>query len=585
MNLIHQIYTLLSKRDRLVVLGLLGISFLVSLIEMASITGVMAFISLATRFDVVEQNKYYVWGRDILGSQGPFDFFLVTGFLLIAFYLLRSVLNVALVFVITRFSFAKHYDFSTRFFQHFLSMNTGEVVRQNSAAISSMIFHASVCFTYILSSLLIVCAEVLTILSVYGMLVYINWKMTVLLTILLAAQSGILIFLFSRSIKKAGNKSHIHSVQTQKIFNESFGNFKLIRLLSNQDFMTEKFNESMLGYSRANALNATLQACPRFVLEGMGCTILLAIIIYFICYRHDHHAMMPIVSMYSLAFYRFLPSVNKILACVNQVFFSRPAVDKINDYVACKTEQLGDEQIEFKNQIALQDISFAYPGRTPVLSTISLEITKGEHVAIIGSSGGGKSTLLDLMMGVHCLEHGKILIDGKELTPGNLKAWRKKIGYIPQAIYLFDGTVAQNVVFGRAYDQARVVQCLREAHIYEYLQTLEGIQTQLGEGGVKLSGGQKQRIAIARALYGNPELLILDEATSALDSQTEAAVMRDIYQENQNKTMIIVAHRLSTVARCDKIYELDGNGIRCVSYDQLENVSRSYEEEHKQTLP
>ena len=193
---------------------------------------------------------------------------------------------------------------------------------------------------------------------------------------------------------------------------------------------------------------------------------------------------------------------------------------------------------------------------------MTLTINKGEKIAFVGESGAGKSTLVDLIIGLHQPSEGQIVIDNKTLDVSNLQSWRSQIGYIPQQVYLFDGTIADNVCFGRELNRNLMEHVLKQANIFDFLQTKQGIKTLVGEGGVQLSGGQKQRVAIARALYGKPEILVLDEATSALDDKTEQRIMYEIYQASRDKTLIIIAHRLSTIVDCDKIYTIK-NGCIC----------------------
>jgi ABC-type multidrug transport system fused ATPase/permease subunit len=195
------------------------------------------------------------------------------------------------------------------------------------------------------------------------------------------------------------------------------------------------------------------------------------------------------------------------------------------------------------------------------LNSINLTINKGDKIAFVGKSGSGKSTLVDLIIGLYQPSQGELCIDGVPINKSNLQNWRSQIGYIPQQVYLFDGTIAENVCFGRKIDQSLLEKTLKQANIFNFLQGKQGVKTIVGEGGIQLSGGQKQRIAIARALYGQPEILVLDEATSALDDKTEKKIMHEIYQISQNKTLIIIAHRLSTIKRCDVVYEIKNKTI------------------------
>lgn len=217
--------------------------------------------------------------------------------------------------------------------------------------------------------------------------------------------------------------------------------------------------------------------------------------------------------------------------------------------------------MEFEREIRLQNVTFEYENHKPVFENLNLTLKKGQKVAFIGESGSGKSTLVDILIGLYKPKSGEIFIDETRLSLENLKNWRRKVGYIPQSVYLFDGTVAENVVFGREYNESKIKEVLKLANVYDFLQKKEGLFTKVGEGGVMLSGGQKQRIAIARALYGDPEILVLDEATSALDNETESKIMEEIYEVSQDKTLIIIAHRLSTIEHCERIFRIKEGGV------------------------
>jgi ATP-binding cassette subfamily B protein/ATP-binding cassette subfamily C protein len=357
------------------------------------------------------------------------------------------------------------------------------------------------------------------------------------------------------------------------VYNESVGNFKLVKLGTREKAMTTRFDAVTYRYGLAQVLYATLQAVPRFILETVGFLILVSIILYVI-YRHNNAAfVVPIVSLYALAFYRLLPSLNKILSSFNQLVFAQHGAYGIYEFLQYPIETVGFQSLPFDHTISVHNISFGYLPQKNVLHQAFLSINKGERVALVGPSGAGKSTMADLIMGLYHPSQGQVMIDDQVLTESNQGSWRRKIGYIPQSIYLFDATVADNVVFGRAYDQQKLERCLQQAHIYDFLMDQQGFETKVGEGGIKLSGGQKQRIAIARALYSQPVLLILDEATSALDHEVESAVMNEIYQLDRGITMIVIAHRLTTVARCDKIYKIDQGSVCLVTFEQIAKSS------------
>jgi ABC-type multidrug transport system fused ATPase/permease subunit len=279
-------------------------------------------------------------------------------------------------------------------------------------------------------------------------------------------------------------------------------------------------------------------------------------------YQSDISGTLALISMFVLGLYRLMPSANRILTGYNQILFYKSSLDIIHNDLMYDAEKLQNTPINFTKTLQLDHIFFEYNEVKPILEDISLTIQKGDKIAFIGESGSGKSTLIDLIIGLYRPKSGTIRVDGTLLDERNIKAWRSKIGYIPQSIYLFDSTVAQNVAFGKAIDDVQIKESLRQANILEFLETYhKGIDTLVGEGGIKLSGGQRQRIAIARALYGNPEILVLDEATSSLDSATEAKIMEEIYKIAENKTLIVIAHRLSTIEGCKKIIRLENSTI------------------------
>jgi ATP-binding cassette subfamily B protein len=238
------------------------------------------------------------------------------------------------------------------------------------------------------------------------------------------------------------------------------------------------------------------------------------------------------------------------------------SIDVVENELQTEQENLKDDIVVFDREIKLTGVDFSYQKKS-ALKDITLTINKGEKIAFVGESGAGKSTLVDLIIGLYRPIHGEVRVDNIILNKSNLQNWRSQIGYIPQQIYLFDGTIKDNICFGRKLDETLLNKVLKQSNIFHFLQTKQGVETLVGEGGIQLSGGQKQRIAIARALYGQPEILVLDEATSALDDETERKIMHEIYKISQNKTLIIIAHRLSTIKGCDKVYEIKDGSIKC----------------------
>ncbi|MFH1254479.1 MAG: ATP-binding cassette domain-containing protein [bacterium] len=630
MNFFKQVLSLLSKKDKKVFILLFILSFIVSIFESISISAMMFFISTVTNFNFIEQTRYYKYLNSFLGFSSPSKFILFLGVTVAILYILRAGLNVFHIFATSGFAVGKGRAAALGVYSGFLGFYYGDFTANNSAHISQAIFSECNALANVCLGFLNLLSELLTFVCIYTMLLWVNFKMTLALTIFLLAIILFVLKLFSKKLSDAGCANQRHTADMSKVFTEAFGNFKLIKLHGNKEIFINRFSLANYGILHANVFHNILQGMPRFFVETLGFLILVLMVIYVIFVYHDSAFIIPIVSVYALALYRFLPSINKILASYNQIIFNKASVGKLYEYFKTKPEILGNESISFGNKIELKNLTFYYnrlllkPGASPmgdgsslrsdvastdastssprarqldgarpaasgvatngeawkpvegcefqkrsndsklILDKTNLTVYKGQRVAFVGPSGSGKSTLADLIMGILRACDGQILIDGQILTYDNLRDWRSKIGYIPQQIYLFDGTVAENVVFGRAYDEQKLIHVLKKSNIYDFLFTQEGFHTMVGEAGIKLSGGQKQRIASARALYGDPEMLVLDEATSALDSKTEDLIMNEIYKVNEDKTLIVIAHRLTTIEKCDIVYKVSDGQIQLV---------------------
>jgi len=339
----------------------------------------------------------------------------------------------------------------------------------------------------------------------------------------------------------------------------------MIKLRTSEEKITTSFSDLIKRLTNLMVESETLQQIPKLFLELIGFSLIISIIMYWIIDGgSDITEHMGMLTVFFFAMYRLMPATNQVISSVNSMIALKKSLDLIKENLLYETENLGEKECSFKNEIKLDMLSFEYLKNKPVLKDINLSIKKGENIAFIGSSGSGKSTIVDLIIGLYQPASGKIYLDGTELNSENIRSWRRNIGYIPQDIYLFDASVAENIALESFdnIDENRVVEVLKQAHIYDFLKdNLEGVNTIVGDKGVKLSGGQKQRIAIARALYHDPDVLVLDEATSALDTTTEKEIMKNIYEAGEGKTLIIIAHRLSTITQCDVIYTLENGTI------------------------
>ncbi|HLD96065.1 MAG TPA: ABC transporter ATP-binding protein, partial [Alphaproteobacteria bacterium] len=338
----------------------------------------------------------------------------------------------------------------------------------------------------------------------------------------------------------------------------------------------DAYNEHSLIKAKAVALQSATNQLPRMVLEVLFIAIFV-VTICVLCLEHETPVtMMGTLGGYLYVGFRVMPGLNRILNQLNTVKSSTPYIERVyKEYTTLEAVDayVSVKNFSFKDSLKIQNVFYRYPNTAKdVLEDISLEIKKGSCVGIIGQTGSGKSTLVDLVLGLLKPTKGSILIDNK--YPVNCQEWHKHIGYVPQSIYLIDDTIEANIVFGDNHvDEVRLNEAVKASQLGRFIEKLpSGVKTLVGERGVRLSGGERQRIAIARALYRNPDVLIFDEATSALDNETEARLMETIHKVSQNRTVIMIAHRLTTLRDCSSIIHLENGVMKDVlTYDQLIN--------------
>lgn len=543
---------LTTRKDKISLLILLGMTIFSSIIETIGVGIIMPFITFASNPSMLLENKYGSMIFKFFGFASTQTFMFVFSGALIVFYLFRLFYNTFYNYSINLFAYRKYHNLAFRLFQRILRSSFLDFTNKNSDILRRGITGDAMNASNYIRNFLLLYSELFTIALLYSILLIVSWKMTLVLTCILSFKVFLITQTISKIIKKKGEERVKIEGGFLGLLSNSFGNFKIIKIKDAQSQLEQDFLDK--GYNRAKVeiTTQTLLELPRNLLETFGFAILISCVAYILYRYEDASAVLPIMSMYALALYKVLPSVNKILNYFNGMKSMSKSLEIVYDELKDIPQEEGDKKIEFHKNIVLQDICFSYIQDKPVIEDFNLEIKKGEKVAFIGASGAGKSTLVDIITGFYQPNFGKILIDNVSLTQENIKDWRKKIGYIPQSIYLFDGDVAENVAFGSVYDEQRIIQACKVAKIYDFLEEHEGIHTKVGDGGIKLSGGQKQRIGIARAIYDNPEILVLDEATSALDNETESQIMEEIYELSKDKTLLVIAHRLSTVERCDR---------------------------------
>jgi ATP-binding cassette subfamily B protein/ATP-binding cassette subfamily C protein len=550
----------LDKRRKVYLFLLLFMAIVYSLAETLGVSVVMPFISVASNPDLINSG-YYKLFYDLLKISSPNSFIFIFGFVIIVFYFFRSIYIIFYNYSINKYSLGTYKYFAGKLFKIYLSLPFRIFVQKNPSVFSQMIIVEAYNLSNLLMRVLYIFSESFTVLLLYFFMVLVNWQITLVLTFILVIFIYLVFITLIKASKRLGDRRMEASLSLSKTISETFRLFKFVKLKGNENEIFDVFNDSTSQVSHTSVMTNTLGTIPKSILENLGFSLLIAAVC-FILWRYNSAAMViPVISMYALALYRILPATNRILDHVNNIAFYQESLNKIYDDLHLKTDNESSSSLNFSDSIKGKGLYFSYIEGSDVITDISFEIKKGEKIAFTGESGSGKTTLADIKIGIYRPNQGGLYVDNTLIDDTNILSWRSKIGYIPQNIYLFDGTVAENVSFGSRADENKIVNALKTARIWEFLESKDCLLTRVGEGGIQLSGGQKQRIGIARALYNDPEVLVLDEATSSLDDATEAQIMDEIYDLSGNKTLIIIAHRLSTVERCDRKIRIEDGGI------------------------
>jgi len=370
-----------------------------------------------------------------------------------------------------------------------------------------------------------------------------------------------------------------------RYINESLGGIKELKVLGREQFYLKQFRETSEEIIKHQVFNRAAVDLPRFLLETIAFGGILGMTMYLVAVKNDAQTVLPMISLYALAGYRLMPALQGVFQSTATLRHDIAAVDLFYEDIKDTEKRpfnLADSTIHkvqplaLNNELVLNDISFSYPNvQKKAVNQLTLNIKANTSIGIVGTSGSGKSTLVDILLGLLQPQQGEIKIDGERLSDHNLRAWQNNIGYVSQVIFLADSTISANIAFGIPdidIDQQAVERAAKMANLHDFInQELEqGYDTIVGERGIRLSGGQRQRIGIARALYHNPSILVLDEATSALDTPTEQAVMEAVYKLSHKKTIIMIAHRLSTVQGCDNLMWLEKGRLKAEGkFDEL----------------
>jgi ABC-type multidrug transport system fused ATPase/permease subunit len=574
--------SLLSRREKRQLVFVVFAMLVMGIIELVGVGSIGPFISIVSNPDVIHTNSYLNRAYTYFNFSSDRSFIIFSGIAVIAVLFFSNFFLACVNFMINYYSGKRRHSMTMRLFEKYLrqpyifylSTNTAELSRNILSDINTFIERILISSLNVISSSIICLAIIL-------LLVIINPLLSLIVSSVIGFSYLAIYYFVRKNITKLGLERSVQNTLKYKYVNETFGGIKDIKILGKEQVFLNLFSEPSRKYSMNDVKNEIISEIPKYIMETIAIGGILCVILVMIHGGSEMNEFLPVLTIYAFGAYRLLPSLQKIFRAVSNIKYHFKIVDNLNnDYniLPDGPPLAGDDisRMPFENEIKLENIVFSYPntGRD-VIKNQSLVIKNNTSIALVGSTGCGKTTFVDIILGLLEAHSGSLYVDGVEINDSNRKNWQKNLGYVPQFIYLTDDTIRNNIAFGvdpQKIDNAAVIQAAKTANIHDFVadELAEGYDTIIGERGIRLSGGQRQRIGIARAVYHDPSALILDEATSALDSLTEIAIMDAIRNLSHKKTIIIIAHRITTVRSCDVIYLMEKGIIAdCGNYDDL----------------
>jgi ABC-type multidrug transport system fused ATPase/permease subunit len=489
--------------------------------------------------------------------------------LLVVIYVLKMLFLTLLAWRQSKFIFSLQFYFSQKLFKGYLGLpytfhlqrNSAQLIRNVTVIVSSM--------TSSLTSLLTILTEFFAFFGIFIFLFFIEPFGTLCVVSIFGAVAWIFQGITKTRLLRWGNAYQVHEEKRLLHLQQGLGGAKDVKLLGREDDFLNEYSKHNAGSASSGMRKEVLMVLPRLWLELLAVMCMAILVSVLVLQGKEFEKILPTLGIFAAAAFRLMPSINRMMGAFQGVRYAEPAINALENELFIIKDVfkpiISKPDLPFDKEITLNEVYFKYPSAdTNALNGINISIAKGSSVGFIGTSGAGKSTLVDTILGLLAPDKGSVTIDGTDIKT-NMRGWQNHIGYVSQTIFLTDDTLRRNIAFGLANDQIddeAIRRVIKSAQLEDFINDLpEGVNTIVGERGVRLSGGQRQRIGIARALYHNPPVLVLDEATSSLDSFTENGVMEAVKQLKGNKTLIIVAHRLSTVENCDYIYRIERGKI------------------------
>jgi ATP-binding cassette, subfamily B, bacterial PglK len=579
---IKKLWVLFNKKDKKKFLLLFFMLIIAAIFETAGIGLIVPFVGIVTDPAKIQQQWILSYIYKTLSFQSTNTFILFAVGVLLTVFIIKNTYLLLFYYLQYRVIFNQKVKLSSTLFKEYLTKPYSFHLQRNSAELLRNINgEVPKVFDGILLASFQLLTEILVIISILTLLIVTAPVATITSGILLGGSVFIFFRIFRNKITYLGKENQRVGREMIKWVNQGIGASKEVKVSGKESYFVDSYEKQSKIMASNTIYKSILDQLPRLFIETLLVSVVLITMIILVFQGTDSSTLVGTMSLFAMAAFRLMPSINRIVATLSSIRFSKPGLtvvydDLINDNegtiriqeeqtVEPRSVKVNINEKTFLHSINLENVYFRYPNhREYFVKNLSLTIPIGKSVAFIGTSGAGKTTIVDLILGLFEPEKGRLTVDGKELNE-LLPIWQNKIGYIPQSIYLSDETIRKNVAFGIAekdIDESAVRRAIHDAQLKGFVDSLpEGLDTVVGERGVRLSGGQRQRIGIARALYHNPEIIFLDEATSALDTETEKEIMKAIDDLKGEKTLIIIAHRLSTIENCDIVFKVDNGKL------------------------
>tara|TARA_B100000886_G_C20425154_1_gene493585 strand:+ start:3423 stop:5216 length:1794 start_codon:yes stop_codon:yes gene_type:complete len=566
---------LLSSYEKKRAVLLLCMMLIVAFLEMIGVASIMPFMAVLTNPELIQTNSIlnnlFILSKTIgieSNNQFLFAFGISIFLLLVVSIAFKALTNYALL----KFTFMRQYSLGKRVIEGYLHQPFSWFLNRHTADLGkNIILEVGVIVNQALNPSLTFIQQTLTALAIISILILVNLKIAIIVALIIGLAYG-MIYLLTRNLVIKFGKERLKSSELIFInITEAFGAIKEIKLGGSEKNFVNKYSEPAKNLAKSQALLGLISTFPRFALEAIAFGGIILATLYFLVQSGNFNEIIPIITLYVFAGYRLMPAFQGIYRSAAQIRSAKPSLDNMyKDLRNLKSKIFAKDEnrLKFKKDITLKNIFYQYPNSSRiVLNSLNLNISASSRIGIVGSTGSGKTTIVDIILGLLELKKGSLEVDGKLIEKSNLRTWQNSIGYVPQNIFLADDTVSANIAFGvenNSINQKSVENAAKIASLHEFVinELPEKYETYIGEKGIRLSGGQRQRIGIARALYHNPNLLILDEATSSLDNLTEQDVMNAVNNMDKDLTVIMIAHRLSTVRGCDRIVILENGQIK-----------------------